>query len=205
MSRKGTLVLHKARVVTTHMNAKTRGQSTRIQDQTNLPGKLLEGNNPGGEKVAPLTHHDQPRASSRINDMTAGREHTTDNRHFYKVKCKASCCFNCSYCAWAFPKERIKSRVSRLLLQKLQIKVCEKCFLCHSIILCSTCNKCQKCCFKSACRGKTSKLLANLAGSGGPSESCSNPERGLHPPLSDPAKTHKVSHSHKLLWQSPQE
>ena len=33
----------------------------------------------------------------------------------------------------------------------------------------------------------------------------SNPERGLHPPLSDPAKTHKVSHSHKLLCQSSQE
>ena len=29
--------------------------------------------------------------------------------------------------------------------------------------------------------------------------------RGLHPPLSGPAKTHKVSHSHKLLCQSPQE
>ena len=30
-------------------------------------------------------------------------------------------------------------------------------------------------------------------------------ERGLHPPLSDPAKSHKVSHCHKLLCQSPQE
>ena len=36
------------------------------------------------------------------------------------------------------------------------------------------------------------------------SKSCSNPERGLHPPLSDPAKTHKVSHNRKLLCQSPQ-
>ena len=87
----------------------------------------------------------------------------------------------------------------------MRIKICEKCFLCHSIVLCKTCNKCPKCCPKSACRGKTSKLLANLAGSGCQSESCSNPERGLHPPLSDLAKTHKVSHSHKLLCQSPQE
>ena len=53
--------------------------------------------------------------------------------------------------------------------------------------------------------GKTSKLLANLAGSGCRSESSSNPERGLHPPLLDTAKSHKVSHSHKLLCQSPQE
>ena len=36
-------------------------------------------------------------------------------------------------------------------------------------------------------------------------ENSSNTERGLHPPLSDPAKSHKVSHSHKLLCQSPQE
>ena len=58
---------------------------------------------------------------------------------------------------------------------------------------------------ESACRGQTSKFWENLAGSGCRSESSSNPERGLHPPLSDPAKTHKVSHSHKLLYQSPQE
>ena len=125
----------------------------------------------------------------------------TDNEH-----CKMSCCKSCTFCARAFPKERIKSRVSSLLCsKKSQIKVCEKCFLCHSIVLCPTCNKCQKCCTKSACRCQTSKLLANLAGSGCRSESCSNPERGLSPPLSGPAKTHKVSHSHKLLCQSPQE
>ena len=111
------------------------------------------------------------------------RKFTTDNKHLYKFKCKASCCNKCSYCARAFPKERIKSQVSRLLLQRLQIKVCEKCFLCHSIVFCSTCNKCQKCCLKSACRGQTSKLLANLAGSGCRSKSCSNPERGLHLPF----------------------
>ena len=108
--------------------------------------------------------------------------------------------------ARAFPKERIKTRASRLLLsQRSQIKVCEKCFLCHSIVLCSTCNQCKKCCLKSACRGQTSTFLANLAGSGCRSENSSNPERGLYPPLSDPAKSHKVSHSRKLLCQSPQE
>ena len=108
-------------------------------------------------------------------------------------------------CARAFPKERNKSWGSRLLLHKLCIKVCEKCFLCHSIVLYSTCNRCQKCCLKFACRGQTSKLLSNLAGSGCRSENNSNPERGLHPPFSDPAKSHKVSHCHKLLCQSPQE
>ena len=59
--------------------------------------------------------------------------------------------------------------------------------------------------FIALIHGQTSKLLGNLAGSGCRSESSSNPERGLHPPLLDPAKTHKVSYSHKLLCQSPQE
>ena len=44
-----------------------------------------------------------------------------------------------------------------------------------------------------------------MAGSGGRSKSGSDPKRGLNPPLPDPAKTHKVSHGHKLLCQSPQE
>ena len=140
-----------------------------------------------------------------VTGTAAGWELTTDFKQCFTFKCKASCCFKCSYCARAFPKERNKSRVSRLSLHKLYIKVCEKCFLCHSIVLCSTCNKCQKCCPKSACRGQTSKLLANLAGSGCQSENSSNPEGGLHPSFSDPAKSHKVSHSHKLLCQSPQE
>ena len=94
---------------------------------------------------------------------------------------------------------------SSLSLQKRQIKICERCFLCHSIVLCKTCNKCSKWCHKSVCRGQTSKLLGNLAGSGCRSESSSNPQRGLCPPLSDPAELDKVSHSHKLLWQSSQE
>ena len=44
-----------------------------------------------------------------------------------------------------------------------------------------------------------------MAGSGGRSESSLDPERGLHPPLSDPAKLGKVPKHHKLLCQSPQE
>ena len=77
--------------------------------------------------------------------------------------------------------------------------------MCHSVVFCLTCSKCPQCCTKSACRGQTSNLLENLARSGGRSESSSNPERGLPPPLSDPVTTHKVSYSHKLLCQSPQE
>ena len=44
-----------------------------------------------------------------------------------------------------------------------------------------------------------------MAGSGSRSKSSSDPKRGLHPPLLDPAKTHNVTHGCKLLCQSPQE
>ena len=37
--------------------------------------------------------------------------------------------------------------------------------MCHSLVLCPTCNKCPTCCIKSACRGQATTLLANLAGS----------------------------------------
>ena len=136
--------------------------------------------------------------------MTAGPEQHlyTDNRHF---KCKASCCSSCHYCARAIAKERFKSRASKLSLQRVQIKICQKCFLCHSIVLCQSCYKCTKCCPQSSCRDQTSELLANLAGPRCRSKSGSNPQRGLHPPLSDPTETSKISNRHKLLWQSPEE
>ena len=119
--------------------------------------------------------------------------------------CKARCCKFCTYCARAFSKEGNKSRGSSLSSIQSQIKICEQCFLCHSIVLCKCCKKCSQCCLKSSCRGQTSKLLAKVAGSGRRSESSSNPERGLYPPLPDQAKIIKSSHSCKLLWQSSQE
>ena len=71
-------------------------------------------------------------------------------------------------------------------IKKVSIKICEKCFLCHSIVLCQFCFKCTKCCPHSACRGQTAKILADLAGPGCRSKSGSNPARGRHPPLPDP-------------------
>ena len=137
--------------------------------------------------------------------MSADREvlQRTDNKHLFKTVCKSKCC---TFCAWALPKERTKSRARRLSVSKSsQIKLCERCFLCHSIVLCPKCSKCTKCCLKSACEGQTSTILENLVGLGCRSESSPNAERGLHPPLSDPAKPHMISHSHKLLCQSSQE
>ena len=162
------------------------------------------------------TPPDLPRASSLINDnycitMLPGRllagspsvPKQTMNFVNLNVNCRVA---KPVHTALGLSQKK-ESRVSRLLSERKQIKilVCQKCFLCHSIVLCKTCNKCQKCCLRSACRVETAKLLANLAGSGCRSKSSSNAERGLHPPLSDLAKTHKVSHSHKLLCQSPKE
>ena len=134
---------------------------------------------------------------------TVGREHTRTD--FVRHSCKLKCCFSCSYCNRASTKERCRSRVSRCKSERMSIKTCQRCFFCHSVVLCQSFNKCPSCCTKSACRGQTSKLLADLVGPRCRSKGSSNIERGLHPHLPGPAKTHKVSNSHKLLCQSPQE
>ena len=134
-----------------------------------------------------------------VEPTAADQEPTRKDIRQYK--CKAKCCTFCSFCARALSKERDKSRGSRLLYSKRTIKPCERCFLCHSIVLCQTCNKCSKCC---TCRGKAPKLLESLAKTGFRSESNLNDQRGLHPPLSEPAKVNKGPHSRKLLWQSSQ-
>ena len=183
------------------MKGKSRG---RRKSRINQPGKTCHVPIAGKIRANNNIPRDQPRVSSSTNDnqcviqlkpllLTGSPTKKTMNT----VKCKAKCCKFCSYCARAFSKERNKSRGSRLLLEEKQIKVCEKCFLCHSIVLCQLCNKCSQCCHKSACRGQTAKLLEKMVRPGCRSESGSNLERGLHPPLSN-------SHSHKLLWQSSQ-
>ena len=77
--------------------------------------------------------------------------------------------------------------------------------MCHSIVSCHFCLKCTKCCPKSACRGQTSKLLGNLARTGGRTQNNPKLEGRLYPPLPDPTQTYKISDSHKLLCQSSQE
>ena len=127
----------------------------------------------------------------------------TDNELF-KVRYKLSCCKSCLYCPRAFAKERCKSWGSSLSLEKLQIKICEKCFLCHSIVLCKTCNINKNVVSNLPVGARLQNYWQTWLDLG------AGPKvvqilRGLHPSLSDPAKTHKVSHNHKLLCQSPQE
>ena len=90
-----------------------------------------------------------------------------------------------------------KSRHVRLL-SKNQIKICERCFLCRSIVFCQSCNKCPTCSLKLACRGQISNLLESSSKAGCRSESFTNVKTRLHPPLSYPAKLDKVSHHYRL-------
>ena len=143
---------------------------------------------------------------SQITGRTAGREPSYRSKTIQRHFCKIKCCEPCSYCPRAFAKERNKSRGSRLssLSKESYSKICERCFLCHSIVLCPTCNKCQKCCHNLSCRGSIPTLLESLAGARGRSEGNSYFERGLPPPLPDSTQAHKISHSRKLLCQSSQ-
>ena len=209
---------HVVKVGTTLMKEVIRGQRVgRILSRINLPGRTSgEGSSGKAKERLSVIPHDQPRASSRINDnhcvdrvqtrLLAGSQppgqtintllHQNVNFPVAKVVHSAP---------GLSQKKEVSPGMSDCYMKEYKIKICEKCFLCHSIVLCKTCNKCNNCCSKSVCRGKTSKLLTNLAGSGCWSESNSNPERGLYPSLSDPAQLGKVSHSRKLLCQSPQE
>ena len=63
------LVGHITKVGTTLMKGKTRGWLTGTPDLRNPHGKPLAGSSSREvEDVPPPSHHDQPRASSRIND-----------------------------------------------------------------------------------------------------------------------------------------
>ena len=140
---------------------------------------------------------------SQVSETTVGREQPrTDS---CRLSCKVKCCFSCSYCNRASTKERYKSRVGSCKSERMSIKTCQRCFFCHSVVLCQSCSKCPSCCIKSTCRGQISKLLGGVAGPKCQSKGGPNLERGLHPPLPGPTKTLKISHSHKLLCQSPQE
>ena len=140
---------------------------------------------------------------SQVSETTVGREQPrTDS---CRLSCKVKCCFSCSYCNQASTKERYKSRVGSCKSERMSIKTCQRCFFCHSVVLCQSCSKCPSCCIKSTCRGQISKLLGGVAGPKYQSKGGPNLETGLHPPLPGPTKTLKISHSHKLLCQSPQE
>ena len=184
------------------------------RNRTDRPGKTSShrANIDEGRENTSIPH-DQPRARSRINDnycvtklrarLLAGSTHK-ETLTFQDTVVKLNV-VNHALSATGHPQRKGISPGLADVKNRSYIKICQRCFFCHSIVLCPTCGQCPSCCKNSACRVQTSKLLANLAGIGCRSENSSNIERGLHPSLSDPAKSHKVSHCHKLLCQSPQE
>ena len=179
---------------------------------TALPGRTLATEDRRKVRARPLIiPREQPRASSPINDnyslqegllaRTQGLppEKTLNSVNYHVVK-------SVPYAPGHSQKKELSPGAAVCQISRnYKLNFCEQCFLCHSVVFCPTCSKCPQCCSKSACRGQTSNLLANLVRSGSRSEGSSDPQRGLHPPISDPAKTRKDSYSHKLLCQSPQE
>ena len=169
-------VLHMVRVGTTPTNALTKGRiRVQTRGQINQHGRTLARDTIRNPKAdLPTIHHDQPRASSAINDnycvdklqegLLAGSQLPTPGKTLNTQFPQTHVNFIVlnHYCTGAFIKERSKSRRVRLL-SELQIKICERCFLCQSIVFCKTYNKCPTCCLKSACRGQTSKFLAKIA------------------------------------------
>ena len=106
------------------------------------------------QQALPQPH--RPRAS--FPRTICGKSQDFNTRKDNKC-CKLSCCNRCTFCTRTLPKERAKSRGSRLSIEKKsQIKICEKCFLCHSIVLCPTCKQCPKCCTKTTCRARLQNL-----------------------------------------------
>ena len=203
-----------ARVGTTRMNVQRRSLVSETLDRTSLHGRLSGKDSTEKERVVlPHFHPDLPRASSHINDsycitklqtrLLARSTVLTQTKDTLNIKLPVVPLVTTA------PGQSQKKDLSpgpvNCQYKECKIKICEKCFLCHSIVLCQSCYKCAKCCPQSSCRGQTSELLENLAGPRRPSKGGSNPQRGLHPPLSDPTQTSKISNRHKLLWQSPEE
>ena len=110
--------------------------------------------------------------------------------------CILSCCKSCSICRRVTAKERCKSRSSDVN------KICERCFLCRSIVFCNMCHKCPNCCSRSTCRSQIDPVLGEM---GNPRWQPQSPQRWLHSTLPVPTRFDLVTQCHKLLCKSPQE
>ena len=185
-------------------------------NQTALHGRTLQTRDRVRRiKAKPLTTpRDQPRASSPINDnyfvnslqegLLAGSKTLTQEKTINVVNCHVVT--DVPFAPGHSQKRELSPGAADCQLKKYHKLKYIKAVSCVTQLSCvQPVKKRPKCCTKSACRGQTSELLESLAGFGGRSENSPNLERGLQPSLSDLAKSHKVSYSHKLLCQSPQE
>ena len=114
--------------------------------------------------------------------------------------CRLLCC-KCSYCHRVATKKRRKSQCMSNLHRN---KICERCFLCRSLVFCKSCHQCPTCCYRSSCRGQVTTVLGEMGNSGFKSQSSHHTEGGLHSPVPVQTPLDKVTDCNKQLPQSSQ-
>ena len=133
--------------------------------------------------------------SGRLGPSTCGsREQQSD------IKCRLSCC-KCSYCHRVAAKERRKSQCMSIVHKN---KICERCFLCRSLVFCKSCHQCPTCCSRSSCRGEVKPVLGEMGSPGFQSKSSHHTEGGLYSPLPVQTPLDKVTDCNKQLPQLSQ-
>ena len=167
-----------------------------------------------------LLHRNLPRGSSLINDNhcifpVTGQKNSvlvtgqgdlnpapvvSENSKVTKFQCRLSCC-KCSYCHRVATKER---RKSHLLSNVHRNKICEKCFLCRSLVFCKSCHQCPTCCYRSSCRGEVKPVLGKMGSLGFESKSSHHTEGGLYSSIPVQTSPNKVTDCNKQLPQSNQ-
>ena len=98
-------------------------------------------------------------------------------------------------------KER---RKSHLLSNVHRNKICEKCFLCRSLVFCKSCHQCPTCCYRSSCRGEVKSVLGEMGSLGFESKSSHHTEGGLYSSVPVQTSLNKVTDCNKQLPQSNQ-
>ena len=135
--------------------------------------------------------------SGRLGPSTSdSREQQND----FKFECRLLCC-KCSYCHRVATKERRKSQCMSNLHRN---KICERCFLCRSLVFCKSCHQCPTCCYRSSCRAQVTTVLGEMGNPGFKSKSGQHTEGGLHSPVPVQTPLDKVTDCNKQLPQSNQ-
>ena len=115
------------------------------------------------------------------------------------VTCILSCCSSCSFSRRVVAKERRNSRTSNAN------KICERCFLCKSVVFCTNCQKCPTCCTKSSCRVKIARVLGEMGSLRCLPQGYISPQGRLHSTLLVQTLPDQKTHNNKLLCRSSQE
>ena len=108
---------------------------------------------------------------------------------------------NAPYCHRVATKER---RKFHLLSNVHRNKICEKCFLCRSLVFCKSCHQCPTCCYRSSCRGEVKPVLGEMGSLGFESKSSHHTEGGLYSSIPVQTSLNKVTDCNKQLPQSNQ-